>query len=110
MDVFVLPSHMEGMSNALLEAMAAGRPVVATDVGGNAEVVVDGVTGRLVPPREPGRLAAAMLELLNDPARASAMGAAGRARVEGHYSARLMVHRMEDLYRDLLARKRALRG
>ena len=78
MDIFVLPSHMEGMSNALLEAMAAGRPVVATNVGGNAEVVQDGVTGLLVPPRDPQRLAEALLTLLDDPARAAAMGAAGR--------------------------------
>ena len=108
MDVFVLPSNMEGMSNALLEAMAAGRPVVATNVGGNAEVVLDGVTGVLVPPREPGQMAEALLGLLANPARASAMGAAGRARVEDHFSSRLMVRRLEDLYRDLLARKGAL--
>jgi glycosyltransferase involved in cell wall biosynthesis len=108
MDIFVLPSHMEGMSNALLEAMAAGRPVVATDVGGNAEVVLDGVTGLLVPPRDPCRMADALLALLDDPARAGAMGAAGRARVEDHFSAGVMVRRLEGLYRELLARKGAL--
>ena len=110
MSVFVLPSHMEGMSNALLEAMAAGRPVVATDVGGNREVVLDGVTGLLVPPRDSGRLAAALLALLEDPARAVRMGAAGRARVHAHFSAATMTRRLEDLYRGLLARKGALRG
>ena len=107
MDVFVLSSHMEGMSNAMLEAMAAGRPVVATRVGGNAEVVEDGVTGFLVPPRDPARLAEAMLTLLDDPARASAMGVAGRARVETHYAVGPMVGRLEDLYRQELARKGA---
>jgi glycosyltransferase involved in cell wall biosynthesis len=110
MDVFVLSSHMEGMSNALLEAMASGRPVVATRVGGNSEVVVDGVTGFLVPPRDPPRLAEAMLAILSDPARAAAMGAAGRARVEAHYSVGVMVRRLEGLYRDLLARKGTLRA
>jgi glycosyltransferase involved in cell wall biosynthesis len=110
MDIFVLPSHMEGMSNALLEAMAAGRPVVATDVGGNAEVVRDGVTGLLVPPRDAGRLAEALLALLDDPARAGAMGAAGRVRVEAHFSAGVMVRHLEDLYRKLLVRKGALGG
>src|SRR5262249_56746103 len=59
MDVFVLPSRAEGMSNALLEAMAAGRPVVATAVGGNTEVVTDGETGLLVPPANPAAIARA---------------------------------------------------
>ena len=83
MDLFVLPSHMEGMPNALIEAMAAGRPTVATDAGGNAEVVADGETGLIVPPRNPARLADAILTLLKDPERAEAMGRAGRGRYRG---------------------------
>jgi len=110
MDIFTLPSHMEGMSNAMLEAMAAGRPIVATGVGGNSEVVVPGETGLLVPPRDPARLAEAILALVNDPKRAAAMGAAGRARVRAEYSVETMVKRLEDLYRELLARKAARRG
>jgi glycosyltransferase involved in cell wall biosynthesis len=108
MNLFVLPSRIEGMSNALLEAMAANRAVVATSVGGNPEVVVDGVTGLLVPPRDPARLANAVLTLLADPQRASAMGAAGRARVETCYSVQAMLRQLEDLYRRELARKGAL--
>jgi L-malate glycosyltransferase len=108
MNLFVLPSRIEGMSNALLEAMAANRAVVATSVGGNSEVVVDGVTGLLVPPRDPARLADAVLTLLGDPQRASAMGAAGRARVEACYSVQAMVRQLEELYRRELARKGVL--
>jgi len=103
LSVFALPSHMEGMSNGLLEAMAAGLPVVATDVGGNPEVVVDGETGFVVPPRDPAALAEAILVLLKDPDRGRAMGAAGRARVAEHYTVQRMVARLEALYASLLA-------
>jgi len=103
MDVFVLPSRMEGMSNALLEAMAAGRPVVATDVGANAEVMVDGVTGLVVPPARPDRLADAIITVLKDPERARSMGAAGRRRVAEEFTVTRMVERLQALYRGLLA-------
>jgi glycosyltransferase involved in cell wall biosynthesis len=106
-DVLVLPSVVEGMSNTLLEAMAARLPVVATDVGGNPEVVVDGETGFLVPPGDPGRLAAATLKLLQAPEMARDMGAAGRRRVEAHYRADAMVRRIEGLYDGLLGRSAA---
>ncbi len=98
MSVFALPSHVEGMSNALLEAMAAGLPVVATDVGGNEEVIVAGETGLLVPPRDPDALAEALVLLLKDPERARAMGAAGRARVEQSFTVEQMVARLQTLY------------
>ena len=106
-DVFVLSSVWEGMSNSLLEAMAAGRPVVATRVGGNPEVVVDGETGLLVPPRDARALADATVRLLRDRELARRFGDAGRRRVESQFTLERMVHRMEDLYDDLLARKRA---
>ena len=102
MDVFVLPSRAEGMSNALLEAMAAGRPVVATAVGGTCEAVETDRTGVLVPPGDPAALAGAAVALLADPRRAAALaGAAGRA-VEERFSARQMVARLERLYTERL--------
>jgi len=106
-DVFVLPSVIEGMSNALLEAMAVGRPVVATDVGGNPEVVVDGETGFLVPPADPHHLATTLTKLLQAPEMAVEMGAAGRRRVMAHYRVDVMTRRIEDLYDTLLAGKAA---
>ena len=105
MDVVALSSLHEGNSIALLEAMEAGRPVVATAVGGNPELVVDGVTGLLVPPGEPEPLARAIVELLKDGPRRRAMGIAGRARVEKHFSIDAMVRSYESLYESLLRRK-----
>jgi glycosyltransferase involved in cell wall biosynthesis len=106
-DVFVLPSVVEGMSNALLEAMAVGRPVVVTDVGGNPEVVVDGETGLVVPPADPDQLAASIVKLLEAPELAAEMGAAGRRRVLEHYQIDVMTRRIEELYEELLAAKAA---
>jgi len=80
MDVFCLSSRMEGLGTSLLDAMCHGRAVVATAAGGIAEAVQDGVTGRLVPPGDPGALARALLEMLRDRGRREAMGAAGRRR------------------------------
>ena len=101
-DVFVLSSHDEGMSNAILEAMAMQRPVVATDVGGTGEVVRSGKTGRLVPPKDPEALARAIAEVLAEPVAAAAMGACGREVVVERFSARAMVRQMEDLYTHLM--------
>lgn len=89
-DVAVLPSRHEGLGVAALEAMAVGRPVVASRVGGLAEVVADGETGSLVPPDDPAALAAALGELAAAPETRRRMGAAGAARVRARYSAAAM--------------------
>ena len=102
-DAFVLSSHDEGMSNAILEAMAMEKPVVATDVGGTGEVVRHGHSGLLVPPKDPHALAAAISEVLAQPARAREMGRLGRRIVEDGFSAHAMVRQMEQLYLDLAA-------
>ena len=90
-DVFVMSSVTEGLGTSLLDAMACARPVVATSVGGIPEVVVDGETGFLVPPRDPQALAAAIGRLVSDRGLREKMGAAGRARVEAAFSAEHMV-------------------
>ena len=102
-DLFVLSSHDEGMSNAILEAMAMERAVVATDVGGTGEVVRHGASGLLVPPRDPQALATAIGTLLAEPTRARAMGVLGRRIVEEGFSAVAMVRRMEQFYTELAA-------
>jgi len=107
MDVFVLPSHAEGMSNALLEAMAAGRPVVATAVGGNNEVLAGDGAGVLVPPRDTHAMADAVLALLGDRARAARLAETARRRVGEHYGSRAMVARLERLYEERLAARSA---
>jgi glycosyltransferase involved in cell wall biosynthesis len=105
-DLFVLSSHDEGMSNAILEAMAMCKPVVATDVGGTGEVVQAGRTGLLVPPKDPQALAEAIAQILTAPAEtAAAMGERGRAVVVERFSARAMVRQMEELYAHLQARR-----
>jgi glycosyltransferase involved in cell wall biosynthesis len=96
--LLVLSSLTEGTSLALLEAMARGLPVVATSVGGNTEVVVDGITGLLVPPQSPAELATAMLKLYRQPELAIQMGVQGRKRVETQFDSRTMVSRYESLY------------
>lgn len=100
-DVGLLTSHQEGFSNAVLEGMAAGLPMVVTDVGGNAEAVVDGDTGYVVPAHEPQALAAAILRVASDPTRA-AMGERGRARIRRHFSLDACVDAYEALYREVL--------
>lgn len=108
-DLYVQASRSEGMPNAILEAMAAGRPVVATAVGGIPEVVEDGVTGVLVPPDRPVEMAEAILSILGSPDRASAMGRAARKRVERDFSAAAMIAAHRHLYlRSQCSRKRRL--
>jgi glycosyltransferase involved in cell wall biosynthesis len=101
-DIFCLPSLDEGLPLAIAEAMAAGLPVVATPVGGVPEIVSQGETGWLVPPRMPAALALRLIGLLNDPDMAQAMGQAGRERVVQGFTLERMTTRFEHLYHHLL--------
>lgn len=98
MDLFVLPSRTEGISNTILEAMACGLPVVATRVGGNAELVEHGLTGVLVPPSNSQILASAMAHYVRDDALRSSHGAAGRSRAQREFSIDGMISRYRALY------------
>lgn len=101
LDVAVLCSHAEGMSNALLEYMAAGRAIVATAVGAAPELIVDGIHGLLVPPGNEQRLAEAIGRLLTDRELAWRLGAAARRRVQEHYSRTAMIRRFTEFYEGL---------
>jgi len=98
LDIAVLSSVTESMPNAVLEAMAVGRPVVATRAGGTHELVRDGETGYLVPVRDPEAMSEKILKLLRDPERRLAMGRAGRARVEREFSGTRMREELRTLY------------
>jgi sugar transferase (PEP-CTERM/EpsH1 system associated) len=103
LDCFVLPSLAEGISNTILEAMATGLPVIATAVGGNAELVGHGRTGSLVPADDVDALAQALVTMAAQPERAAAMGQAGRREVEGRFSLQAMVSAYQGLYDRQLA-------
>jgi glycosyltransferase involved in cell wall biosynthesis len=98
LDVLILPSWIEGLPGVVLEAMAHGKPVIATPVGGTAELVVDGESGLLVPPRDPDALADAIRSLVSDPERARKLGAAGRRRAEREFSEQAMTSRVLEVY------------
>lgn len=104
LNCFVLPSLAEGISNTILEAMACGLPVIATDVGGNAELVDAGRTGELVPSGDVQAMAERIVGMASDPDRAVAMGQAGRRRIEQAFSLPAMVAAYQDLYDRLLQR------
>jgi len=102
MDVFCLPSLQQGLGVTMLEAMARGKPVVATGVGGTAGVVADGVTGLVVPPSDSERLAARVLDLLRDPEKARMIGEAGRRLVREQFRVDHMARETARLYREIV--------
>ena len=106
-DVFVLPSQSEGMSNAILEAMAMELPVVATSVGGAPEQIEEGKSGFLVGYPDSHAMAVQLARLLGDEPLRSRIGAAARERVVERYSATGMVRQIEDLYATLLNGKKS---
>lgn len=107
---FALPSLAEGISNTILEAMASGLPVIATRVGGNGELVADGMTGRLVPPADPEALASRILDYFHHPEVARRHGTAGRSRVVRQFSLAQMVARYQEVYEALASARRGERG
>jgi glycosyltransferase involved in cell wall biosynthesis len=102
-DIFVLPSRSEGFSNAIVEAMAAGIPVIATDVGGNAEAVEDGVTGIIVPSEDPDALAGGIIAMLSNRSEARRMGIAGGERAAARFTTEVMMRSTTKLYQELLS-------
>lgn len=102
MDIFCLPSLQQGLGAIMMEAMAMGKPVIASDVGGVYSVVCDGATGLLVPPSDSRRLAERIQELLNDPIAARAIGEAGRQLIREDFNVETMVERTVDLYDQVL--------
>ena len=102
LEIAVLCSRSEGLSNSLLEYMAAGRAIVATAVGGNVELIEDGVHGLLVPPGDPLPLAAAINRLLTDEALAKRLAESARQRVQQHFSMVVKIQELHDFYRRLL--------
>jgi len=108
-DVAVLPSLAEGLPNAVLEYLATGLPVVATALGGNLEVVEDGVTGLLIPPSDPHALATALLRLLDDSEFAAQIAKAGRESVESRFSFERLVSEVDALYTRLLGERMRVR-
>jgi glycosyltransferase involved in cell wall biosynthesis len=101
-DVGLLSSHQEGFSNTILEGMAAGLPMIVTNVGGNAEAVADGETGLVVPPHDPAAFADAIVRVARDPALRDRYGAAGRERVGALFSSDTCVTKYQALYRGLM--------
>lgn len=106
-DLLVLPSHREGMPVTVLEAMAAARPIVATNIRGCREEVVDGVTGLLVPPGDPKALADAITSILADPERAKEMGEEGQRRVEAEFRQERVIAEQVAVYNRLVRKKLA---
>jgi glycosyltransferase involved in cell wall biosynthesis len=105
-DIFVMSSHLEGLNTSILDALAMRLPVVGTDAGGIPEIIRDGQTGRLVPARDPGSLAAAICDLIGDREEARRLGEGGRRWVEEEFTCGRMVEGNLAIYRKLLAPRR----
>jgi glycosyltransferase involved in cell wall biosynthesis len=105
LSVFVSASRWEGLPYALLEALAARRPIVATCVLGSEELIQDGVTGLLVPPDDPESMSRAIVRLLDDPALAHRLGANGRQQVETHYNLQTMAGQVMAVYERAMSRR-----
>jgi sugar transferase (PEP-CTERM/EpsH1 system associated) len=103
LDLFVLPSRAEGISNTILEAMASGLPVVATSVGGNPELVTDGYTGALVPPADPDKMATTIFDYVMNPEKGKRQGKVARAVAEQRFSLDIMVKNYMDMYDNAVA-------
>ena len=101
MDVFCLPSYREGMPMSILEAMASSLPVVATNISGSREAVLEGITGTLVPVRSPWKLADALIEMLSDQEHAARLGRAGRERVAAAFDEKTVISTQLELYREI---------
>ncbi|MFC2061052.1 glycosyltransferase [Elusimicrobiota bacterium] len=104
-DISVIASDNEGFSNAVIEAMASGKPVIATNTGGTPEAVIDGKTGILVPPADPGAVAAALIKLLSDKGRIEKMAIEARKCAQEKFSMEGMIQKIEDLYEKMLMLK-----
>jgi len=100
-DLFVLPSRREGISNTILEAMSTGLPVVATSVGGNTEIVQDNVTGRIVSAENPNEMAEVLLEYIKNPNLIKIHGEAGRQLVKNKFSLEIMLQKYDQIYQSL---------
>ena len=105
LDILVSSSLVEGLSNVILEGMAAGKPIVATEVGGTPELIIHEQTGLLVPPSDPDRLAEAMIRLLGDKVLRDQLGNAARKRAARLFSMEQMILHLENLYEHLAAGK-----
>ena len=102
-DLFVMPSHMEGLGTSVLDALAARLPVVGTEAGGMPEILIEGETGLVCPIKDSASLSKNLLRVLEDPDLAQRMASAGRARVEAMFSTTSMVEGTLAVYRRLLA-------
>jgi len=107
-DIMILASHEEGFSNVLLEAMACSKPLVATNVGGNAESVVHGETGFIVPTRNPEEMAKALKKFLENPGLREKFGEAGRRRMEENFSIQKLIQNMDQFYTNIVKEKKVL--
>ncbi len=110
LDIFVLTSVCEGMSNTLLEAMASGLPVVATRTGGSPEIIAEGCCGYLFSPRDVAALTQLLARLAEDAGLRRTMGSAGRSRVSDHFALPIMVQRYRDLYCELASKRDTRKG